>query len=281
MPKSAAVSIVTLIECVVRARLVFFAIAIALSMGGCGLFVPEMQEWYEPPEQQKITENLIINHIKCELHKGVDDAIQKYYGAGKRSGYTAEWIKSWLATVTLKLTVEEKSSINPGVSWVRPLSDIRTFTLGAGVNGSTDATRIETISFTYPLKQLRSAGRLVNPCENAGEALIEGDLKIGQFIDKKVFLSTVPGTIIGPYSAFSYEVTFVVVYGGTATPTWKLVEFTVNPDSPFISASRTRTHDITITLAPPGDQAAAEAASIHNAALIGQAVASAIRRTGN
>lgn len=257
------------------------SVVVAFLVGGCGLNVPEMQEWYEPPEQQKITENRIINHIKCELHKGVDDAIRKYYGAGKRSGHTAEWIKDWLATVTLKLTVDEKGTANPGLTWVRALSDVRTFTLGAGVNGSADATRIETISFTYPLKDLRLAGRIVNPCENAGDVLIEGDLKIGQFLDKKVFLSTVPGTIVGPYSAFSYQVTFVVVYGGTITPSWKLVEFTVNPDSPFLSATRTRTHDVTITLAPPGDVAAKEADSIHNAALIGQAVAAAIRKGGN
>ena len=258
-----------------------FSAAIALLVGGCGLYVPEMQEWYEPPDLQKVTENRIINHIKCELHKGVDDAIDKYYGAGKRSGYKAEWIKDWLGTVTLKLTVDEKSSSNPGLSWVSALSDTKTFTLGAGANGSADATRIETISFTYPLRDLRLAGRIVNPCENNGAVLIEGDLKIWQFLDKKVFLSTVPGTIVGPYSAFSYQVTFVVVYGATVTPSWKLVEFTVNPDSPFLSATRTRTHDVTITIAPPGDVAAAEAASIHNAALIGQAVASAIRKGGN
>jgi hypothetical protein len=256
------------------------AAAIGALLTGCGAYVPEMQEWYEPPETQKITENRIINHIKCELHKGVDDAIQKYYGAGRRSGERADWIKDWLATVTLKLTVDEKSSVNPGLSWVRPLSDTRTFTLGAGVNGSADATRIETISFTYPLKDLRSAGRILNPCERLGDILIEGGLKIGQFLDKKIFLSTVPGTVIGPYSAFSYQVTFVVVYGGAITPTWKLVEFTANPDSPFLNASRTRTHDVTITIAPPGDVAAAEAAAIHNAALIGQAVAAAIRKGG-
>lgn len=259
--------------------LLLCAAAIAL-FGGCGAYVPEMQEWYEPPESQKITENRLINHIKCELHKGVDDAIRKYYGAGQRSGNKADWIKDWLATVTLKLTVEEKSSANPGLSWVRTLSDTRSFTLSAGVNASSDATRIETISFTYPLRELRSARPIVNPCEKPGEILIEGDLKIGQFLDKKIFLSTVPATIIGPYSAFSYQVTFVVVYGGSVTPTWKLVEFTANPDSPFLNATRTRTHDVTITIAPPGDAAAAEAAAIHNAALIGQAVAAAIRKGG-
>jgi hypothetical protein len=251
------------------------------ALGACGLYVPEMQEWYEPPEKQKINENLIINHVKCELHKGMDEALAKYYGAGKRSGFSAEWFKSWLATVTLKLTVDEKSSINPGISWVRTFSDVRSFTLGAGFNASSDATRVETISFTYPLKDLRSAGKIVGPCENPSEALITGDLKIGQFIDKKVFLTTVPGTIVGTYSAFSYEVTFVVVYGGAATPTWKLVDITANPDSPFVNASRSRTHDVTITFAPPGDKAQEEAASLHNAALIGQAVASALRRNGN
>lgn len=256
----------------------FAAIVAATLVGGCGLNVPEMQEWYEPPEQQKVTENRLINHIKCELHKGVDDAIAKYKRAGLLSGNTAEWIKDWLATVTLKLTVEEKGTANPGLTWVRALTDSKTFTLGAGFNGSSDATRVETISFTYPLKLLRQGGRILNPCEPSGSVLIEGDLKIGQFLDKKVFLSTVPGTVIGPYSAFSYEITFVVVYGGSVTPSWKLVDLTVNPDSPFLSATRTRTHNVMITLAPPGDPAAAEAAAIHNAALIGQAVASAIRR---
>jgi hypothetical protein len=254
--------------------------AVSVMLAGCGLSVPEMQEWYDPPETQKITENRIINHIKCELHKGMDDAITKYRAAGIRSGYPADWLKNWLATVTLKLTVDEKSGVNPGVSWVRTLSDVRSFTFGAGLNASADATRIETISFTYPLTDFRLAGRIKGPCEEPA-SLIEGDLKIGQFIDKKVFLTTVPGTIVGPYSAFSYEVTFVVVYGGAVTPTWKLVEVTVNPDSPFLSGTRTRTHDVTITLAPPNDAAAAEAAAIHNAALIGQAVASAIHRTGN
>ncbi len=259
--------------------LLLCAAAIALFVGGCGAYVPKMQEWHEPPETQKITENRIINHIKCELHKGVDDAIRKYYGAGQRSGNKADWIKHWLATVTLKLTVDEKGSANPGLSRVRTLSDTRSFTLGAGGNASSEATRIETISFTYPLRELRSARPVVNPCEKAGELLIEGDLKIGQFLDKKIFLSTVPGTIIGPYRAFSYEVTFVVVYGSSVTPTWKLVEFKANPDSPFLNATRTRTHEVTITIAPPGD-AAAEAAAIHNAALIGQAAAAAIRKGG-
>jgi hypothetical protein len=250
-------------------------------LAGCGLHVPEVQEWYEPPDGQRFTENTLINNVKCELHKGLDAALERYKKAGKKSGYGPEWLKSWIATVTLKLTVEEKGSVNPGLSWVRALSDVRSFTLAAGANGSSDATRIETISFSYPLATLHAAGPLKAACEDPSEALIMGDLKIRQFIDKKVFLTTVPETIIGPYSAFSYEVSFVVVYGGSVTPTWKLVDITANPDAPFLSATRTRTHDIAITFAPPDDPGAAEAAAMHNATLIGQAVAAALRRNGN
>src|ERR1043166_1238889 len=146
-----------------RGGIAVFAAGVALA--GCGLSVPEMQEWYEPPESQKITENRIISHIKCELHKGMDDAINHYRAAGIRSGYPADWLHNWLATVNLKLTGEEKGGVNPGVSWFRALSDVRSFTLGAGFNASADATRVETISFTYPLSNFRLAGRIKGPCE--------------------------------------------------------------------------------------------------------------------
>jgi len=249
-----------------------------LSLGGCGLYVPEMQEWYEDPENQKLTENEIINHIKCELHKGVDAAIDKYYGPGQRSGRTAKWINSWEATVTLKLSVDEKSSLNPGVSWIRPWTD-SSFVLGAGYSTSAAATRNETIAFKYKLSELTKRGRIAGECQPL--RVISSDLKVGQFIDRKVFLTTVPGTVIGPYSAFNYQVTFVVVYGGSATPTWKLVNLTANPNAPFVSAARSRTHDIAITFSPPNDGAKEEARLLHNATLIGQEVAAALRRTGN
>jgi hypothetical protein len=250
-------------------------------VAGCGLQVPDMQEYYEPRDQQKITENTIINHIKCEIHKGADDALEKWKGAGIRSGLAPDWFKTWNATVTLKLAVDEKGSLAPGVSWVRPFQVSNTFTLGAGVGLSSQATRTETISFRYSLSSLLGARRIENPCEQPGSPFLLGDLKIGEFIDKKVFLTTVPGTIVGPYSAFNYDVSFIIITNGSVTPTWKLVDVTANPGSPFASATRTRTHTVSITFAAPNDQAAEEAAKLHNASLIGQAVADALRRSGN
>jgi hypothetical protein len=82
------------------------------------------------------------------------------------------------------------------------------------------------------------------------------------------------------------------VYGGNITPTWKFVRVSGSTNSPFYAATRTRTQDVAITLGPftpageevsPGVVApspgviSAEAQAVHNANLIGQAVAAAIQ----
>lgn len=257
-----------------------FAI-VSLILTGCGLHVPDAQEFYEPADHQRITENTIINHIKCEIHKGADDALERWKEPGRRSGFPPDWFKTWNATVTLKLAVDEKGSLAPGVSWTRTFPSANSFTLGAGLNLSSQATRTETISFTYSLQSLVGAKRIAEPCKVPNASLLTGDLKIGEFIDKKIFLTTVPGTIGSPYSAFNYEVSFVIITNGTVTPTWKLVDVTANPGGPFASATRTRTHTMSITFSAPNDKAAEEAARLHNASLIGQAVADALRKNGN
>lgn len=49
----------------------------------------------------------------------------------------------------------------------------------------------------------------------------------------------------------SYEIKFVIVTSGNATPTWKLIPVSANPASaPFFSTGRTRTHDLIITIGP-------------------------------
>lgn len=262
---------------VLRLQAIIAVISLALCAGGCGTYTPEMQEFYENRDLQRITENSIINHVKCEIHKGADEALLRWRSAGAKSGLKPDWFKTWNATVTLKLVVDEKGGLSPGVSWIKALSGGNSFTLGAGLDLSSQATRTETISFTYPLTNLLGAKPIVNPC-TSGELFIMGDLKIGQFIDKKIFLTTVPETIVGPYSAFNYEVSFIIVTSGSVTPTWNLVDVTANPGAPFAGATRTRTHSVLVTFAAPNDLAADEAARLHNAALIGQAVADAIRR---
>jgi uncharacterized membrane protein YgcG len=49
----------------------------------------------------------------------------------------------------------------------------------------------------------------------------------------------------------TYEIKFVIVSSGNATPTWKLVRVSANTGNlPFFATGRTRTHDLIITIGP-------------------------------
>lgn len=260
---------------------------LGLFAGSCGLYTPEMESLYEPQSDQKLFENTIISNVKCEITLGVAESLQLYGTAGDHKAI--DWLPHWGATVAMKLTVDEKSSLSPGFTLTPPNNP---FSLGLAPTGSADATRVEQIAFTYQFRDLLREYKRhpFNSCsENENGVLIKSNLKIAQFITDKVFVATVPGTTENPgnkspYSTFSDEITFVVAYGGGITPTWKFTRVTVNPSTLF-TATRTNTDDLTITLGPvvvPATKTSpavlsAEAQDIHFATLIGSAVATSIQ----
>ncbi len=72
------------------------------------------------------------------------------------------------------------------------------------------------------------------------------------------------------------EIKFVIVSSGNVTPTWKLVRVSANTSStPLFAIGRTRTHDVIITIGPPGQQTA----NTHLASQIGVSVANALQST--
>jgi len=225
------------------------AVALAASCGGCGLYLPNLEEPYQHPREEKLDENAIVLRIKCELHKGVQDVLYKYRNSGQYLGKSAEWLTRWGAAVTLKITADEKSGIKPGFS-IASFPHAERLSLSGGIEASANATRAETIGMTYRFDDLLAEG-WIDECDRSGPVIITSDLKIGQFIENKAFLAAVPGTVPvrqKVFDAFSYQATFVIMYSGGITPTYKFVDVTANPEAPFLSASRTRTHDITITL---------------------------------
>jgi hypothetical protein len=278
-----------------------FSLTTSALLSGCGLLVPEMEEFYEPQTQEMLFENTVVSNVKCELALAVRDALA-YYSTGVHNDVS--WLAGWGATVTLKLTADEKSALNPGVSLTNffpnkiipfptggNITAGQSFVATLGATTSADGTRIETITFSYAFKDLLKEYKNVSSCsENERGVLIESDLKIKQFIFDKLFVASVPGTTLpkkqaSPFSAFNYQVTFVSSYGGNGTPTWKFATVSANPTSPFFTATRTKTHDLTITLGDlakkPGPDAPAilsgPAQEAHFAALIGQAVATSIQ----
>lgn len=263
---------------ILRNTLVLYA---CILVSGCGAVVPNMQEFYEGKEDQKDNEVRIVGQIQCELREGVRRAIRTLRSDAPPA-YNVDWLWGWGAKVNLDITADEKGSINPGASFKRMYGADK-FTFGAGGNFSSNATRDETVEFTYAFSELLKQPE--RECTHIDNILIKSDLKIGEFIMNKAYLAIVPGVARTPYSVFSEKITFVVMYGGSATPTWEFVEVTAGTGDPFVSASRTKTHALTITLAPveqPKSRVARtrlipEGEAVHNAAIFGQATANAIR----
>jgi hypothetical protein len=258
----------------IRAVTLFAASAM---LAGCGLFVPDVREFYQDKLDEIADQNEIVNQVKCEIHRAADPKV---------NGSSVAWLSGWLAKVSLVLTVDEKGSLNPGFSLVEPFSlpnKGQQFSLGGGLSASSGATRTETIGFTYIIQNLLNEGTISEKCANENGILIHSDLKVADFIKVKSNLAKIPGTISWPYTAFTYEVKFIVAYGGNITPTWKLVRFTANPGSPFASATRTRTHDLLITFAAntsgPGQvpQISQEGFAQHTSSLLGQAVGAGVQ----
>lgn len=270
-----------------------------------------MQEPNEIKVQESFDETQLASQIKCEIREGVRTALKKIPANGPTAGRSIDWLNQWQAKVSMKLTVDEKAAANPGITFSKPLRNAvsyfstngnvttsQLFSTSIGLQASSDATRVETIGYTYKFANLLTEAR--TDCYHASSVFILSDLKIGDFILNKAAIANDPSVLYAedenskaekagpvkhpvkkdqslgdsPYTTFTYEISFVIVYGGNVTPTWKFVDVTANNNSPFFNATRTRTQDVLITLGKVGSD---DAANVHQAQLIGQAVATAIQ----
>ncbi|MGO8049825.1 hypothetical protein [Rhizobium leguminosarum] len=259
-------------------------------LGSCGTSIPDMQDIGQSRGDGVLSEIELVQLIRCELHVGVTKAIEQY-GTKSKAKFPnpVDWLATWQAKVSLKVTVDDKSSFSPGVSYTEPMKNAvshynvtygQNFSLSAGLQASSQTTRVETVAYTVPFKDfsdvtLPPGGDCRNQIENK---VVLSDLKIDDFILAKAQMAAQPDVVSNkpgsPYSAFNDQLSFIVTYSGNITPVWNLMRITANADSPLYYATRTRTHDLTITLGAPDDS---EAVAVHNAELIGQAVASALR----
>jgi hypothetical protein len=340
-------------------------------LGGCGTYVPELQEFYEKPDAARELVSGIVEQVQCEVQNGVlyviledmDKAIDPYIievekKTGKKPGRSLAWLDNWAANVALTLTIDEKSSLNPGVVFNTPMIGATTtfagntvkfpvsvassqaYNLGLGAQISADATRKEILYLSIdPNKSTRSIpfdidspktpkltpmglkqlfdkgflnhekiqyllGLLAAPCPHENGVFIESDLKLREWLEDVTLEANVQGGIVPDYAGalaaeaaatkkdvISHEVSFVIVYGGNITPTWKLVRVSANTGSgSFFGATRTKTQDLIITMGPlqggagggggaAGGGLSLAASNTILASQIGQAVASAIRNT--
>ena len=214
---------------------------------GCGLRVPDIQELGGRAEGQRLVQAILFN-ITCELRDALNEV--------RESNPQGTFLDSWGIQTTLTLTHDEKGAIAPGATWT-PLSPAEAvFTLGAGVSFSSDATRMNVINSYYLVSDLKKA-RCSDEARPNGPFLLQSNLKLSEWLSTAVSASMTNSvnfktTVLAvKENVLQHEVKFEVVTSGTLNPSWVLSRVTVNPDgTTLFSTSRTRTHDLLITMAP-------------------------------
>jgi hypothetical protein len=258
------------------------AAALCTTLTGCGTYVPQMQEAWEGSRTPVLTaggdlEFKIREKIYCDIVQAVH--------------YNDSLLPArWGVQTTVDLQVDETGALNPGVSFIEPLSDSQSRSLGLGGTLSSQGTREDKFSNYWSLDKLRKfqGGTCEEdrPAFHGSSLLLESQLGISEWLrDRLQSEIALPSSQL-PKDAgdtfkqdvMSYHVKFVVTSSGTVNPVWKLVRFSAGDGSTLASVNRTRTHDLLITFGPAFKPGTANVAlASHQAQEIGIAVSNGNR----
>ncbi|MGY4225020.1 hypothetical protein ACVMIH_002381 [Bradyrhizobium sp. USDA 4503] len=249
----------------------------ALLLGGCGLAVPELQD-FGSRDQQIVMVQEIVHNVNCELRQAFNELHDK-------QGPT--FMDGWGVSILLDFDITEKSTVAPSATWSPIPSPTVIPTLAGGVSGSSQAERDNKMHAFVTVGELLKAKR----CDyrKGGFMLMQDNLKLTEWLfDAWTVQATKQADFTSgglPADVLYHEVKFEVDTGANVTPSFKLRLVDVNDSGPFFSTSRNRVHDLQITLGPT-DQGkgpskkvgpSQAAANVALAALIGRSVGSAVR----
>jgi hypothetical protein len=242
------------------------AVLSASVLSGCGTLVPEVQEFWGTEDDNVEKVNAIVGQIACEIGQAVRKTIN--FDRDKRNSPRAlEFLEKWGVQVTLTLIVEEKTTLNPGVSLNTPmhnsttnfagefipsgassalaaatypfLSAPQSYSFGIGGKLAADALRTDKLNFLYKVSDFLEGGphwqdgRIEGPClPDAANAtlFIQSDLKIAQWM-RTLAAPARTGTGTPDASGtngITHDIKFIITTDGNITPTWKLVRASAN-----------------------------------------------------
>jgi hypothetical protein len=262
-----------------RIRTMSLVLLISSSLSGCGTLVPQVGEIWDDNSGKSAhdLEMKIKTKIYCELQSAVS-----YINDPKEREPFQEWYRgkerdikplpdSWGVQMTISLTVEESTNLNPGISFNTPMIPGTTFfpnkitvpgpqsyNFGLGGTLSSDATRTDKFTFYYLVKDLEGVAPSCSPDVrdpqdlHGSSLLLESDLGIKKWLNNAMNIRTSLG-VSEPVQqeVISYDVKFDIVSSGSATPTWKLVRVTTgNGGANLFSTKRERTHELMLTFGP-------------------------------
>lgn len=256
----------------------------SVALSGCGTVVPDIQEFWGTPKDAGDKVEQISAQVVCELRRAVqrvlwEDKHRETIFVPNSSApppppvQHLDWFEhTWGVQVTLNLNIAESSGVTPGVSFIRNLGSSQSFTAGFGGSLTNTATRTNKLNMFFSVQELAAAYDSKNlTCITAdlpkASLFVVSDLKLYDWLHAALLPNT---TNIIPYQSsknptnvIQHEVKFQIVSNGSATPSWKLVEFTANTSGSFLAAGRDRTQDLTITFGPLADGAKPKVAVNH------------------
>jgi hypothetical protein len=279
------------------------------ALTACGTHVPQLHEAWE---QADVSDPFLVRRIKQSIYCELRNAVRDEMGQAAPPNGTGSAIPDDLgAQITLSLEVDETGAANPGATISKGLGGSDLFSIGLGATLSSEATRIDKYYSYFSAAQLKvplsvqdtsckvfdKNGRLVDISHEGSSPLISGNLGIDAWLKGALIQqSAIPSSpeLKGSFTkldVISYDVKFIIITTGTATPMWKFVNLTAGTGAPFVSANRTRTHELILTLGPSDTTTSVSksgkrtvvsaptgpAQDLHFATEIGQAVANAIR----
>jgi hypothetical protein len=283
----------------------FVALALAPAMTGCGLSTPDIHEVWQGAEGTRKLEFEIKRRIYCDLKHAVQSvrsSMSLTTEDSKTHKLTVQQIlpDDWGTQISLLLQVDESTSFNPGVALTTPFSNAiskfsngtvttpRSFSLGLGATLSSTATRIDKFDPYYTIGYLNQPDTPTSICNDkndpfsgdrgvvaSGSLMLSSELRLDQWLHDAMFTDRLLPSVSSQSSGsvtpdtVSIEIKFIVVSSGSINPVWKLLPITVNNGSAsLLSAGRTRTHDLLITIGPESTKTA----NTHLASQIGQAI---------
>lgn len=142
-----------------RLGLTCIGVGLAVSLGGCGVSVPNIQESGFSEKGGEILEAAIVGSVHCELRNAVVDVFVEDASQASQPKSLVEFLRGWSVLMTLTLTMDEKTTLNPNIfaSFLPGL-----FTLGATASASTHATRVDKLTYYYSIHDLVKSGKCKN-----------------------------------------------------------------------------------------------------------------------
>jgi hypothetical protein len=222
-------------------------------LSACGLAVPEIQEL--PSDKtggQQLVQSIVYN-VTCEVQDAVYAIYQNVDHPIKHS-----YLDTWGVQIALSLQIEEKSSLNPIVSWLPPSPVTSVFSAGVAGTLSSDAIRQDKLNSYFTIDQIKRLGRCDVGTRPSGVLLLQSNLALDEWLQDNLTagntgeIHLIADKADGPLkqNVLSHEVKFDITDTGSLTPGLKLTRVSINQSGNFASVTRDRTNDVTITLGP-------------------------------